>query len=287
MGRMRHGSKVSTSVARTTLAGHHGRSRATSAAPPVTGDSRHGLTRLRAFTLIELLIVVSIIVALIGILLPALGASRHTAQRVICGSNLRQMTTALLTYLGDNRDSMFPACEAIAGQGDLWWFGFEAQGGPAAEGQRILDRKRGRLFRYYEDPDSVEICPSFALASPKYKPKFTTNWTTYGAAEKFMNNVGGPIKLRQLIDPARSLALGDSAQLNVFQAPASPGNPMFEQWHYINRTGQHVHYVHNRAANAGLFDGHVALLEADTPLLLAFREAPLGRPPASLKVEIP
>ena len=245
----------------------------------------HRIAYPPAFTLIELLVVVSIIALLVGILLPALGTSRKTAQRVICGSNLRQMTTALLSYLNDNRESMFPARETVAGLGDRWWFGFEAQGGPTAEGQRILDRTRGRLFRYYETPDSVEICPSFATQSPRYKPKFATNWTTYGPAEKFMNGAAGPVTLRQILEPSRSLALGDSAQFNAFQAPASPANPMFEQWHYINRTGQHVHYVHGRTANAGMFDGHVALLEPDTALLLAFHEAPLGKPPAWIKVE--
>ncbi|MFW6060904.1 MAG: type II secretion system protein, partial [Phycisphaeraceae bacterium] len=45
----------------------------------------------RAFTLVELLVVISIISLLIAILLPALQAARSAARTVQCKSNLRQM----------------------------------------------------------------------------------------------------------------------------------------------------------------------------------------------------
>ena len=59
-------------------------------------------THRRAFTLIELLVVISIIALLVGILLPALGAARRTAQRIKCLSNIRQVEVAHYAYITDH-----------------------------------------------------------------------------------------------------------------------------------------------------------------------------------------
>lgn len=56
-----------------------------------------------AFTLVELLIVVAIIAVLISILLPAINRARAAANLVACGSNVRSIVQATLTYCQEHK----------------------------------------------------------------------------------------------------------------------------------------------------------------------------------------
>ena len=73
-----------------------------------------------AFTLIELLVVISIIALLVGILLPALGAARKSAQNMQCLSNLRQHSIAGQAYAVDNDDAIVRAAPPSVWWWDLW-----------------------------------------------------------------------------------------------------------------------------------------------------------------------
>ena len=57
----------------------------------------------RAFSLIELLVVLAIIGLLVALLLPSLQKARESGRRVVCMANLRQMTLGCFNYATDAR----------------------------------------------------------------------------------------------------------------------------------------------------------------------------------------
>jgi prepilin-type N-terminal cleavage/methylation domain-containing protein/prepilin-type processing-associated H-X9-DG protein len=56
----------------------------------------------RGFTLVELLVVMTIISILVGILLPAVQAARGVGRRTQCANNIRQLTVAIAAYEAEN-----------------------------------------------------------------------------------------------------------------------------------------------------------------------------------------
>ncbi|TWT65409.1 Type II secretion system protein G precursor [Posidoniimonas polymericola] len=72
---------------------------------------RHGV---RGFTLVELLVVISIVGVLLALLLPAVQAARGAARRTECKSHLRQVGLALTQYLDRQGErGKFPAAAIL------------------------------------------------------------------------------------------------------------------------------------------------------------------------------
>jgi prepilin-type processing-associated H-X9-DG protein len=71
----------------------------------------------KAFTIVELLIVISVISLLTAMLLPALNKVREAGRRSVCLSNIRQLTTAWTIYSADNSYRLVNAAPmAVPGQ---------------------------------------------------------------------------------------------------------------------------------------------------------------------------
>jgi type II secretory pathway pseudopilin PulG len=68
----------------------------------------------RAFTLVQLLVLIGIIALLIGILLPTMQRLRYRDGSTRCASNLRQIGQAILLYSNDNRGA-YPRTTYVAG----------------------------------------------------------------------------------------------------------------------------------------------------------------------------
>ena len=179
--------------------------------------------RSRAFTLVELLAVIAIVGVLSALVIVGIGAARKKAADAGCLSNLRQLGTAYLMFVADNKGYSIPA---NVGSSSPW-----SEDGHSNSGIEILRRyyRPGPRYSWTQNQvkieDPMEKCPTALL----------NGWsdTLYGLSDYMTNRkiIGFyqmPVKTPMLWDGSGSWIGGKKLQLR-----------------------------HNGGLNSAFLDGHV------------------------------
>src|SRR5437879_434417 len=231
--------------------------------------------QFRAFTLLELLVVISIIAILVGLLLPALAKAKDQARKAHCLSNLRQVYLGFMHYCDDNRDRLPPL-------GPDPWFSFQYGGGDpdtnSHDSAGLLPATKRPLWSYTRSKD-VFRCPADRGARPDGQPPFDDMFRHVGTSYRYnarpwywMSGGGGTLRAPE--DPVKGLTekplswVPNPARfilLNEFPAlPWAVTGPPYTWaiWHFC-RGPSTVHSaadIHQKVFSAILFvDGHAKL----------------------------
>jgi len=159
-------------------------------------------------------------------------------------------------YLSEH-DGRFFRWYVDEGDDRRWYFGLEKDFGARPEGEREIDVSKAALWEYGGSSGGIQMCPSFLHDMGIYKPKFTGATFGYG----FNRCLFGKNE-SQIRHPARTILFADAAQVNTFQPPASPDNPMLEEFYYVDFTERTVHFRHWGRANVLFADGHAESMQA-------------------------
>ncbi len=209
----------------------------------------------KAFTLVELLVVIGIIALLIGILMPALTSARVAASRVQCLSNMRQMVIAAVNYAALNAGH-YPSAYYGVSTPDVaiaynWDFTVTTD---LHTGKLTITP--GLLWGGSTDA-RIQQCPSYdgrsnTLADPYTGYNYNTSYIGRGDLEV----IKSPAKLGQVKNSAGCILFGDGQWRNgankFMRCPqTSPGDGTFS-----GRTAGTQGLRHGKMTNAAFADGH-------------------------------
>lgn len=207
----------------------------------------------KAFTLVELLVVIGIITILIALLLPTLNKARQAALSTACLSNLRQMTIAAAAYVAENHGSYPPAQWNNAPAVPLVQQGwdFNRSGGVITPG----------LLWGGQVDVRIQQCPAYegpanAPGDPYTGYNYNTSYIGRGKGE------GAPARATQVRHPSETALFGDgqwALGANKYMRsplPSPTEDPIVYGPGSAAKAAGTQGYRHNGRTNVAFCDGH-------------------------------